>query len=375
MTTGATRARGLTARGRWWAGLTRTALLAVLALAGCAGPGGAAAAGPATPPTVPSPPASSSQLTVTSTLDGHAALPLRIHWQAFPGGTATDVSEIDFLIDGRLAWVEHNAPYFYGDDGNWLVTSFLKPGEHTFTVRVITADGLTAADMVQSSVTAATAPPSALNGVTWVRQVTPADVLKSTSGQAPSAGRWRLRISQMGWQLRDPAPGSNWGLFDVRYRPGGGLQMRPTIEYPPYPNSNNGGFCEKTDPVWTWTYSIGNGGKTLTLRPLGHDPCGDRIAILAGTWTRPVNEIRAQQLSARPESSCPGRRSRSSPLRAQSHSQSHSPASAAVRRLPSLTLIAGHGPSRPGPNAWAHIWKACWGQPLPSSNLASCAHL
>ena len=44
----------------------------------------------------------------------------------------------------------------------------------------------------------------------------------------------------MGWQLRDPTPGGSWGLFDVLYQPGGRLQMRPTIEYPPYPNSNNG---------------------------------------------------------------------------------------------------------------------------------------
>ena len=38
-------------------------------------------------------------------------------------------------------------------DGNWLVTSFLKPGAHTFTVRVITSGGNTATDTVQASVT------------------------------------------------------------------------------------------------------------------------------------------------------------------------------------------------------------------------------
>jgi hypothetical protein len=54
---------------------------------------------------------------VTSTLDGHAALPHRIHWQAFPSVPAADVSEVDFLIDGKLGWVEHHTPYFYGDDG------------------------------------------------------------------------------------------------------------------------------------------------------------------------------------------------------------------------------------------------------------------
>jgi hypothetical protein len=43
-----------------------------------------------------------------------------------------------------------------------------------------------------------------------------------------------------------------------------------------------------TDPLWTWTYSVTGHGKTLTLRSVGHDPCSDRVAILAGTWTTTV---------------------------------------------------------------------------------------
>jgi hypothetical protein len=261
----------------------RTGLLALpltLALAACSATGGTAANGPA----AASKPASSPGLRVTSTLDGHATLPHRIHWQAFPSVPATDVSEVDFLIDGRLGWVEHNMPYFYGDGGNWLVTSFLTPGMHTFTVRVIDSSGHTATGTVQASVTAPPAAPSPLRGITWTRRVIPADVRQATSGQPPPPGRWRLRIGPVGWQLRDPAGGGL--LFDVGYRAGGGVQMRPVIEYPPYPNGNNGGFCRDTDPQWSWTYTVGDGGRTLTLRPAGHDPCGDRIAILAGTWTR-----------------------------------------------------------------------------------------
>ena len=258
----------------------RAALLLVLALAACSSTGGTASTGA----TAPSKAASSAKLKVTSTLDGHSTLPYRIRWQAFPGAPAADVSEVDFLIDGKLAWVEHKTPYFYGNDGNWLVTSFLTPGMHTFTVRVIAAGEHTATDTVKASVTAPPAPPPALGGVTWTRQVTAADVRKATSGQAPPPGRWRLGISPAGWQLHDPTGGGL--LFDVGYDPDGSLQMRPTIEYPPYPNSNDGGFCQDTDPLWAWTYSVGDNGKTLTLRSIGHDPCGDRIAILAGTWTR-----------------------------------------------------------------------------------------
>ena len=194
----------------------RAALLLVLALAACSSPGGAASNGAAAPSTAASS-ASAPALRVTSTLDGPTSLPVRIHWQAFPSAPDADLSEVDFLIDGRLGWVEHNTPYFYGDDGNWLVTSFLTPGEHAFTVRVIAKDGHTPTDTVRASVTT----PPALAGVTWAHQVTAADVGKSTSGQPPPPGSWRLRIGPMGWQLRDPTPTGTWGLLDVGYGPGG----------------------------------------------------------------------------------------------------------------------------------------------------------
>jgi hypothetical protein len=231
---------------------------------------------PKSAPSSSSPP----QLTVKSTLDGLTALPERIHWQATPSADAT---EVDFLIDSKLGWVEKNAPYFYGDDGNWLVTSFLAPGQHTFTVKAMGATGGTATDTVTATVTAPAAPPAALAG-SWTHVVTAADVTKSTSGMPPPTGKWGVTISSLGWKMRDPQNGG--GAFDVEYPSAGHLQMRPTIETPPYPNPSNGGFCENTDPLSTWIYSISNGGKTLVLHPVGKDPCGDRVAILEGTWTR-----------------------------------------------------------------------------------------
>jgi len=57
----------------------------------------------------------------------------------------------------------------------------------------------------------------------------------------------------------------------------------------------------------------------------------------------------------------------------QSHSSSHSPACAGVHCDPLVTVIPGRGRPRPAVNAGAHTWKACWGQPLASSNLASSA--
>ena len=71
---------------------------------------------------------------VTSTLDGKSVLPHRIRWRAQPSLPVSQVSRVEFLIDGKVGWDEENAPYTYGDDSNWLVTSWLSPGRHRFTV-------------------------------------------------------------------------------------------------------------------------------------------------------------------------------------------------------------------------------------------------
>jgi hypothetical protein len=219
---------------------------------------------------------------VSSTLDGLSTLPHRIHWEVTPGIPIADVAEVDFLIDGKLGWVEYKSPYVYGDDGNWLVTSFLTPGEHTFTVKVVPIAGKSATRSVSATVSTPPAPPAALAG-TWVRTVTAADLKKGEFGTTGPTGVWRLTIAAAGWEPLDPQ--GNKGLFDVGYLPAG-LEMRPTIEYPPYPSSNNGGFCADTDPIFDWSYVVGRGAKTLTLHPEGQDPCGDRAAILEGTWNR-----------------------------------------------------------------------------------------
>ena len=74
------------------------------------------------------------------------------------------MSEVDFLIDGKLGWVEHVTPYFYGSDANYLVTSFLTPGKHVFTVRAIDVRGHVATDTVTATAPQAPSPPAALAG-------------------------------------------------------------------------------------------------------------------------------------------------------------------------------------------------------------------
>ena len=251
-------------------------LLLAAALASCS----ASARTPALDAAAPSPPV--LRLTVRSSLDGLTRLPQRVSWRAQPSVDQRDVAEVDFLVDGKLGWIEHLAPFDYGDDGNSLVTSWLSPGiRHRFTVRVISSGGQSATDTVTALVTAPVAIPSAVAG-RWSRVVAAADVTRASSQEPPPPGRWSVTLDDKGWHMRDPQGGG--GTFDVAYRPGALLQLRPTIETPPYPNPTNGGFCGDTDPLSTWSYVVS--GSTLRLRPTATDPCGDRVAILAGTWRR-----------------------------------------------------------------------------------------
>src|SRR4051794_38853900 len=94
----------------------------------------------------------SSVQAVHSTLDGKSVLPTRIHWIARPSVPPAQVKAVSFFIDGRLAWVEHSAPYVFADDGNWLVTTFLNPGRHIFRATLLTKQGQRTSDTVTARV-------------------------------------------------------------------------------------------------------------------------------------------------------------------------------------------------------------------------------
>jgi hypothetical protein len=261
-------------------------LVLLLLVASCSSSAESPATGKAGSPTTASASAKSASpaLAVASTLDGHATLPHRISWVAKPSVAESEVSEVDFLIDEKAAFVEQHAPYVYGRDGGYLVTTFLTPGAHSFTVRVITVGGQSATSTVKAAVATPTAPPGGLARTSWARTMTASDQKAATSSEPPPTGRWGLTIDSVGWMIHDPEGGGQ--LFDVAYQSRGRVELRPSIERPPFPNPTAGAFCEEPDPSFRWSYTIGDGGKTLSLQPVGHDPCGDRVAILEGQWTR-----------------------------------------------------------------------------------------
>src|SRR5205085_9883793 len=117
-------------------------------------------------------------------------------------------------------------------------------------------------DTVTARVLPAPAPPSELAG-TWSRTATKDDLKKcktAAEGGCPPTGVWKITIGSRGWAPTDPE--GNRGLFDVAYLGDGRVQLRPTIEYPPFPNSNNGGWCSDTDPLASWTTTVDLSAKT-----------------------------------------------------------------------------------------------------------------
>jgi len=197
----------------------------------------------------------SNGVKLTSSLDGKAVLPLRSHWIAYPQ-THAQIAEVDFFIDGYHAWTSTSSPWTYGDEGNWLVTSFIKPGMHTFTVRATLSASETAVDKFQARVVAPPRPPAKLAGA-WTR-----------------AGR-TLLIGTTGWAI-----GPNQ-RFDARYVTNGEVSIGPEIVNRPEQVPTCG-----TDPPQNWTVVLSAGGKGMQLSPIGKDPCSARLTALQGTWKR-----------------------------------------------------------------------------------------
>jgi hypothetical protein len=214
----------------------------------------------------------SSSFAVRSSLDGKKVLPHRIHWIARPQISTKKVAAVYFLVDGKKLWVEHHAPYYYGDDGNYLVTSFLKPGMHKFTVKVFASDGGHAADTVRARVLAAPAPPAGLAGA-WTGF--------RPAGGVP-AGNWRLEITREGWEIIDPKNGGN--RIDVAYLSPGLLEVRTGMATG-HPTHDLNGWCNGA-PGKPARYHWSVTGTALSFSFVSGHACPGFTTFITGSWSR-----------------------------------------------------------------------------------------
>jgi hypothetical protein len=270
---------------------------------------GVSAAGAATRLTQPTTGATPGQLfKVTSNLDGKAVLPHRIHWLGRSTLRPSQISKVDFLIDGTVRWIETRTPFVYGGDDNgtnmgYLVTSWIRPGEHRFAVQVIATDGHKATDTVRARVLPSPEPPSALAG-TWQRTIDTSAAPKAGSAGNPTStltpsGTYTITFEKR-W-VRDNFPGKY--VFPASNKTGAGFinlddytanastvhVVGPVIFHVPRPHDegaeNSGFWCYASGPPadYRWTVT----GNKLTLAPNGgHDACGIRGFIWTGSWKR-----------------------------------------------------------------------------------------
>ena len=232
--------------------------------------------------------------TIRSSLDGKTALPHRIRWIAYPSA-GVRFPGVEFLIDGKVVFDNRIPPYAFGADGHdeatrtvntgYLVTSWLRPGRHEFTVR---ARGLgvnrntTATKTVIARVQPAAASPAQLTG-SWQRVLETAvppdrNVLYREVTAQP--GRYQITVDRRYIRISGPAPRKHIKIDYV---------LRPTTITLGGPvwtgDKDEGGWCEPWGPDATYSWSVSNG--TLTLTPSTKpDDCKQRGAVITGDWTR-----------------------------------------------------------------------------------------
>ena len=166
------------------------------------------------------------------------------------------------MIDGKVGWREARSPYTYADDGNHLVTSWLTPGTHRFTVNVLAKDGSRGSATTAARVVPAPLPPAALRG-TWARTVTAAEA--AAGGPSSPPGKWRITMDRVGWRF--DLPGTHGALMDVAYVSAGVLEARSGIFTKLDQRGDEGNiWCDHLQPVrYRWTVE----GDTLTLSLVG----------------------------------------------------------------------------------------------------------
>ena len=214
-------------------------------------------------------------LTIRTTLVGKKVLPHRIHWTARTSLPESKVSAVTFIIDGKVRWIEQRAPYTYGDDGNWLVTSWLTPGRHRFTARVTAISGRRASATTVARVIPAPPPPSELSGQ-WTRLYTAEE-----AGDAPP-GRWNLMIDSTGWRIRDP--NGEGARIDVAYLGPELLETRGGIWTKPHNHDEGQAWCEDTNTPVRFNWDVH--GSSLTFAFVAPSRCDGFGPFFSRTWSR-----------------------------------------------------------------------------------------
>jgi hypothetical protein len=226
------------------------------------------------------------------TIADHVTLMRAVPWQVMVTADGDDVAqEVDFLVDGKQKWVEHESPYFFDDDHQLLTPWLLHEGIHVLTAHVVTVSGATADVTAHVAVRISVSRDKVIAG-TYRRKVTRADqrraepyrvASKGAFGDESPTGTWTLHIKANGEIVGVDPSGDTANPFVEPFTLTGSTMRLygPAVWRQPNPSSPNL-FCEPEKPSdYTWSLS----GASLTIRTV-QKVCADRDIVFAGTWTR-----------------------------------------------------------------------------------------
>jgi hypothetical protein len=237
---------------------------------------------------------SAKACTIRSSLDGRTVLPHRIRWIAYPSAPVL-FPGVEFLIDGKVVFANRLEPYAFADDGRdeasrtrkagYLVTSWLAPGKHEFTVRgkaLVAGRRTTVTRTVVARVARPPLPPARLVG-TWRRELetaVPPDPNVLYRSVTAQPGTYRIVIDRRFIRMSGPAPRKH---LKIDYVAG---PATIAIRGPVWTgDSNEGAMCDPWGPEATYSWSVSEG--TLTLAAASSaDACKQRGAIVTGEWSR-----------------------------------------------------------------------------------------
>lgn len=266
---------------------------AMIALATTAACGGGTSGGRAAQPAVSHEASVPTSPTVTMTIDDGSRLVHAVPWEVTATtGSSDSIRQVDFLVDGKTLWVEHEAPYVFDDDQQVLPPWLLGAGEHVLTARVRTVAGATGEATARVTVQVDRTAASRLVVGTYSRVVTVVDQRrtapyrlqsKGAFGEVSATGRWLLHIKPDGEIVGVDPTGDETSPFVEPFTINGSTLTLygPAVWRQPNPAVPSL-FCEP-ETVTDYTWSVSGSSLTLTNN---QEACADRDTVFVGTWTR-----------------------------------------------------------------------------------------
>jgi hypothetical protein len=243
---------------------------------------GASAHAPTRSPEVPR---QTAVWSVTSSIADGATLAGPVRWSADPVGTPPGgLDRIEFLIDGRLLWVERHAPFDFNNDANYLYPYVFARGPHQLVARGVSMTGEQVS--VTANVRMTQAPPRIPHALqaTWGHRVSQAIIDDNSAPADPpvSGGVFRMKLGTNGLVLVTPPKPATGGYYAFSAKARGALDFGGPVNWLTAQSSYEG-ICHGDQTFARYRWKLAR--HVLTLKVV-KDPCRLRAAVLAGLWTR-----------------------------------------------------------------------------------------